>query len=125
MLFQSTEPQFTALVIVVVAAYPVYPGPELVVSMKTTTTGGQLLPTQYLGSWDVTTLANRAATDLFSTMTNYSSHTSYSDTDFIYSQRLVFKTVGNVIAITSATSGINTYFTVGAGLNNGNVQSMY
>jgi hypothetical protein len=93
------------VVVVVVTGYPVYSGSELVVSMRTTTTGGQLLATQYLGGWDVTKLANRTATDLFSTMIAYSSQTSYSDMDFLYSRRLVYKTVNNEIAVTSATSG--------------------
>lgn len=113
------------MVIVVVTAFPIYSGPELLVSMRTTTTGGQLLATQYLGGWDVTTLVNGTATDLFSTMMIHSSQTSYSDMDFLYSQRLVFKTVGNVIAVALAESGINTFYTVGAGLGTGNITSMW
>lgn len=75
-----------------------------------------------LAGWDVTTITSPAQ-DLLSSMSAISSQLFYSDLDFLYSQRLVYKTVGNAIAVTSATSDSDTMYTVGAGLANGNIQS--
>lgn len=99
-----------------VSVLPVYRGPELIISMKNFE--NQLL----LAGWDVTTITSPAA-DPLSSMSTISSGVFYSDLDFLFSQRLVYKTANNVIAVTSANSGVDTFYTVGAGLASGNIQS--
>lgn len=78
-----------------------------------------------MGGWEVTKLASKTTTDLFSTMLiQQSSKISYTDLDFLYSGRLVYKSTDNKIAVTSATTGVKTFYTVSSGLSTGNVLSM-
>ncbi len=92
-----------------------YKAPELVVALKSPTN-------QYLAEWDVGVIESTAS-DLLSSANMFTKQLFYTDIDFLYAQRVVYKTITNQIAYTQAVGGLVTFYQVGAALSSGSILS--